>query len=142
MTTSSKSNGHTQAGQGARPTKPWMLWTGRVLSALPILGLLMSAGMKLSQNEELVTQFVNHLGYPASALVAIGVVELVCVVLYAIPFTSVLGAILLTGYLGGAIASHVRLSEAFVNPLVLGVLVWVGLYLRDARLRALLPLRR
>jgi hypothetical protein len=142
MTTNSKTNGHTQTGQGAGPAKPWMVWTGRVLSALPILGLLMSAGMKLSQNEEIVTQFVEHLGYPQSALMAIGVVELLCVVLYAIPFTSVLGAILLTGYLGGAIASHVRLSEPFLIPLALGVVVWVGLYLRDARLRALLPLRR
>lgn len=131
------SNTHSPAAQ-----KPWVTWAGRVLSALPALGLLMSAGLKLSQNPELVTNFVGHLGYPQSALVVIGVVELVCALLYVIPQTSVLGAILLTGYLGGAIATHVRISEGFVPALALGILVWTGLFLRDTRVRALLPLRR
>lgn len=141
MNTESKTNSRAQAGQGGA-TKPAVLWAGRVLSALPVLGLLMSAGMKLSQNPELVTNFVDHLGYPQSTLMVIGVVELVCALLYAIPQTSVLGAILLTGYLGGAVATHVRISEGFVPAALLGVLIWAGLFLRDARVRALLPLRR
>jgi hypothetical protein len=141
MTTNSKANGQPQAGQSGGPVKPWMLWTGRVLSALPVLMLLMSAGMKLLQRQEVVTEF-SRLGYPQSAIMAIGVVELLSVLLYAIPRTSVLGAVLLTGYLGGAVATHVRLSEAFAIPLVIGIVVWAGLFLRDARLRALLPLRR
>jgi hypothetical protein len=71
----------------------------------------------------------------------LGIVEIACTVVYAIPQTAVLGAILLTGYLGGAIATHVRLEEGFLPPVILGVLVWLGIYLRDARLRALLPFR-
>ncbi|XXT78028.1 DoxX family protein [Sorangium sp. So ce726] len=118
------------------------LWGGRVASALPVLGLVFSAGMKLSHNADLKAQFVGHLGYPESALTAIGAVELLCTILYAVPQTSVLGAVLLTGYLGGAIATHVRLGEQFVAVLVLGALVWGGLFLRDPRLRALLPLRK
>ena len=82
-------------------------------------------------------------GYPSGLIVPIGVVELACVVLYVIPRTAVLGAVLLTGYLGGAIATHVRLSDpSFAGPLIFGIMVWAGLYLREPRLRALLPLRR
>lgn len=142
MATNSKSNGHSQvAGEGGRPVKPAVLWAGRVLSALPVLVLLMSAGMKLSQSEEVVTQFAKF-GYPVNTLVAIGVVEIVCTLLYVIPQTSVLGAILLTGYLGGAVSTHVRVPDPFIAPIVIGIVLWLGLYLRDARLRALLPLRR
>jgi hypothetical protein len=101
----------------------------------------MSAGMKLSHSAQLVPQFVDKFGYRESSLGTIGAVELLCTVLYAIPQTSVLGAVLLTGYLGGAVATHVRVGDPFVAPLVLGVLVWAGLFLRDARLRALLPRR-
>jgi hypothetical protein len=74
-------------------------------------------------------------------LLGLGILELICAVIYVIPRTSMLGAILLTGYLGGAIATHVRVGEQFIMPAVLGVLIWGGLYLRDYRLRALLPLR-
>jgi hypothetical protein len=74
--------------------------------------------------------------------VGLGILELVCTVLYAIPRTAVLGAILLTGYLGGAIATHVRIGDDFTPPVIMALLLWGGLYLRDARLRALLPLRR
>jgi hypothetical protein len=82
-------------------------------------------------------------GYPASLIVPIGLLELICVVLYVIPRTAVLGAVLSTGYLGGAIATHVRVSDpAFVGALILGILVWAGLYLREPRLRLLLPLRK
>ena len=124
-------------------TQPrWMTWGGRVVSALPTLGLVGSGAMKLSGKPEIVDAFVNHMGFPAGVIAPIGVVELACVALYAIPQTSVLGAILLTGYLGGAVVTHVRIGDGFVAPVVFGVLVWAGLFLRDARLRALLPLRR
>jgi hypothetical protein len=113
-----------------------------VASALPVLGLLMSAGMKLSHNPEMVKNFVEKFGFPEGTMSPLGVVELTCAILYAVPQTSVLGAVLLTGYLGGAVATHVRVGEAFGPPVLLGVLVWLGLFLRDERLRALLPLRK
>ena len=119
-----------------------MLWGGRVMSALPILGLLASASMKLSHSPELVENFVNKEGFPENTILPIGITELLCVILYAIPRTSVLGAVLLTGYLGGAVVVHVRSGTGFLAPIVFGVLVWGGLFLRDARIRALLPLRR
>ncbi len=118
-----------------------MQWAGWGMSALPVLLLLFSGIMKLIKPANVVEGFV-HLGYPESLSLAIGIAELTSVVLYAIPRTSVLGAILLTGYLGGATASHVRIGEPFAMAIVMGVLVWGGLYLRDERLRALLPLRR
>lgn len=122
--------------------KKWMLWTGWGLSALPILMMLFSASMKLSHNPQMTDALVHKFGYAESAALGIGVVELLCVLLFAIPRTAVLGAILITGYLGGAVATHVRVNDNFVAPLLLGVVAWAGLYLRDARLRALLPLRQ
>ena len=119
-----------------------LLWAGRVVSAVPVLMLLISAAMKFTRSPEVAKQFVDHLGYREGALLGIGVLELVSVILYVVPQTSVLGAILLTGYLGGAVATHVRVGDAFVIPVALGVLVWLGLYLRDVRIRALLPLRK
>ena len=118
-----------------------MLWAGRILSALPVLMLLFSGVMKLVKPAAVLEGFVG-LGFPESFALGIGIVEIACAVLYVIPRTSVLGAILLTGYLGGATATHVRIGEPFFIPIVLGVLVWGGLYLRDERLRALLPLRQ
>jgi hypothetical protein len=97
--------------------------------------------MKLLKPAAVVEGFM-HLGYPESLSLGIGIAELTSVVIYVIPRTSVLGAILLTGYLGGATASHVRIGEPFFMAIVMGVLVWGGLYLRDDRLRALLPLRK
>ena len=117
-----------------------MLWAGYIISVLPVLMLLFSGVMKLMKPPSVVEGFVR-LGYPEGLALGIGVVELACAALYVIPRTSVLGAILLTGYLGGATATHVRIGEPFFAPIVLGVLVWGGLFLRDARLRALLPLR-
>jgi len=125
----------------AAPVSKKMLWTGRVISALPVLMLLFSAVMKLVKPAAVV-EGMTHLGYPDRLALALGIVELSCTVLYVIPRTAVLGAILLTGYLGGAIATHVRIGEQFIGPALFGVLVWLGLYLRDERLRALLPLRR
>jgi hypothetical protein len=125
---------------GIQPPK--MLWAGRALSALPVLAMLASASMKFAHSAQVVEQFTNKFGYPEGTLSALGVIELSCVVLYLVPQTAVLGAVLLTGYLGGAVATHVRVADMFLPPLVLGVIVWLGLYLRDARLRALLPLRK
>jgi DoxX-like family len=118
-----------------------MLWAGRITSALPVLLLLFSGVMKLTKPVSVVEGFVR-LGYPESLALGIGIVELGCAIVYVIPRSSILGAILLTGYLGGATATHVRIGEPFFIPIVLGMLVWGGLYLRDERLRALLPLRQ
>ncbi len=116
------------------------LWAGYIMAALPVLLLLMSGTMKIIAPPNVIEGFV-HLGYSESLAFGIGIVELLCVVLYIIPKTAVLGAILLTGYLGGATASHVRIGEPFHMAVLLGVLVWGGLFMRDARLRALIPLR-
>lgn len=127
----------------ARSPKRWERWTGRILTAVPILMMLLSASMKLTRQPQVVEEFVGKFGYAESALLGIALVEIACVVLYAIPHTAVLGAVLLTGYLGGAISTHVRIAdESFLLPLALGLIVWAGLYLREERLRALLPLRR
>ena len=121
----------------------WMVWTGRALSALPVLIMVFGASMKLAHAPSFTEQWTGKLGYPEHTATGIGLLEFVCVLLYVVPRTAVLGAVLVTGYLGGAIATHVRIGDpAFVTPLVLGVVAWVGLYLRDARLRALRPLWR
>jgi len=116
-----------------------MLWTGYIISALPVLMLLFSGIMKLMQPASVMEGFVR-LGYPENVALGIGVVELACVALYVTPHTSILGAILLTGYLGGATATHLRVGEPFFMPIVLGIMVWGGLFFRDARLRELIPL--
>jgi hypothetical protein len=126
----------------ATETNKAMLWGGRVLSALPVLGLLMSGSLKLMHKPELVTAFTTQFGYPEGTMTPIGIVEILSAIIYAVPQTSVLGAILLTGYLGGATATHVRVSQAFVSPVIMGIMVWAGLFLREPRLRALLPLRK
>lgn len=118
-----------------------LTWTGRVLSAIPVLMLTMSGAMKLMQAPELMEGFAKY-GYSPGAVQPLGVVELACVVLYAVPQTSVFGAILMVGYLGGATATHVIAGEAFFAPILVGVVAWAGLGLRDPRLRQLLPLRR
>jgi hypothetical protein len=120
----------------------WVVWTGRLLSALPVLLLAMSASMKVMGSPEVIAAFTKHFGYPESALLGIAAAEIGCAVLYVLPPTAVLGAVLMTGYLGGAVATHVRVGESFLIPLALGVLAWAALYLRDRRLQALLPLRR
>ena len=117
------------------------LWTGYVLSALPSLMLLFSATMKLVHPPQLDEGFV-HLGIPVSHAFGLGVLELSCTIIYLIPRTSVIGAILLTGYLGGAIQTHLRVGDAFVAQFIFGVVIWGGLYLRDVRLRALIPFRK
>jgi hypothetical protein len=116
------------------------IWAGRVISALPVLMLLVSGVMKLVKPDDLVKEFAR-LGYPEKLALGIGILEIACTVVYVIPRTAVLGAILLTGYLGGATATHVRIGDSFFAPVLVGVLVWTGLLLRDGRLRDLLPLR-
>ena len=117
-----------------------MIWVGRVVSAIPVLMLSLSASMKLTRSAAAVEGF-THLGWPDSLSFGLGIVELTCTILYVIPRTAVLGAILLTGYLGGATATHLRIGEPVYMAVLLGVLVWAGLWLREGRLRALIPLR-
>lgn len=129
-----------QSGTETGPVSKKMLWAGRIISALSVLFLLFSGVMTLTKLAPVVQGFAR-LGYPESVARPIGILLLVCTVVYAIPRTSILGAILLTGYLGGATATHVRVGEPFFFAIVVGVLVWAGLFLRDDRLRALVPLR-
>ncbi len=123
------------------PVSKKKLWAGRIISALPALLLLFSGVAKLMKPVPIVQGFA-HFGYPETLILGIGILEIACTIVYLIPRTSVLGAILLTGYLGGATATNVRVGDPlFFVPAVLGVLVWAGLFLREDRLRALLPLR-
>lgn len=120
------------------------LWTGRVLSGLVVLFMLFDSVTKILKAQQVIDATMR-IGFPLSTIVPIGVVLLVCNILYVLPRTSILGAILLTGHLGGAIAANVRAASPVFNtafPAVFGVLVWLGLYLREPRLRALLPVRR
>jgi hypothetical protein len=122
------------------------LWTGRILSGLVVFFLLVDAGFKLIRPLPApAVEAFGKLGYPVEFAAGIGILLLTCVALYLIPRTSILGAILLTGYLGGAVASHVRVGDPWFShalfPVYIGLLVWGGLYLRDQRLRALIPLR-
>lgn len=120
-------------------------WGSYVLSGLAILFLLFDSIVKVLKMDVAV-QGTAELGYPESQVVGIGLTALICTVLYAIPRTAALGAILLTGYLGGAIATHVRLENPLFShvlfPVYLALLIWGGLYLRDSSLRLLIPLRR
>ncbi|MEX0777996.1 MAG: DoxX family protein [Phycisphaeraceae bacterium] len=118
-----------------------MLWAGWIVGILPVLLLIMSATMKFVKPPEVAEGFA-HLGYPEHLALGLGILELACVIVYLVPQTAVLGAILLTGYLGGATATHVRVGDPFFMPIILGVLLWLGLFMRDRRLRALIPLRR
>ncbi len=117
------------------PQPRWMFWAGVVVSAIPVLMLTMSGVMMLRKAEAVMTGFTKY-GYPEDVITPLGVVVLACTILYIIPQTSVLGAILLTGYLGGAVATHVRAGENFVFAVVFGALVWLGLFLRDRRVRS------
>ena len=118
-----------------------ILWTGRILSAIPVLMLLMSGSMKLVKPPAVV-EGMTKLGWPDGYALGLGILEISCVVVYLIPRTSILGAILVTGFLGGATATHVRIGDpSFVGPVLLGVLAWLGIYLREGRLRPLVPLR-
>jgi hypothetical protein len=121
------------------------LWAGRVLSALPALFLLFDATLKFIKPQAVIDGTIA-LGYSPSAITPLGVVLLICTLLYIIPTTQVLGAILLTGYLGGAVATHVRHGDPLFShilfPTYLGVFLWLGLYLRDPALRNFIPFRK
>jgi len=121
-------------------TSKGSLWTGRVISTLIILFLAFDGVGKVMRVAQVRQAFVQ-LGFAESSIIPIGVLLLVCTLLYAIPQTSVLGAILLAAYLGGATVTHVHAGQPFYFPIVFGLLAWLGLYLREPRLRALVPLR-
>jgi DoxX-like family len=140
-------NGPIHSGHSAAqmvPVSKGRLWAGRIMSALPVLFLLMDGFMKLAKPDFVVKATVQ-LGYPENVIFGLGIVVLVCVILYVVPRTAVLGAILLTGYLGGAVATHVRVGDPLFShtlfPVYFAMLLWGGLYLREERLRALIPLR-
>jgi TRAP-type C4-dicarboxylate transport system permease small subunit len=125
----------------ATVSKP-ILWTARVMSALPVLLILLGSVMKLMKHPSVLEGFARA-GLPERLIVPVGLIELVCVVVYLIPRTSVLGAILMTGLLGGATITTLRVGDpTYPMPVILGMLAWGGLYLRDVRLRALIPLRK
>ncbi|MGD0990743.1 MAG: DoxX family protein [Candidatus Sulfotelmatobacter sp.] len=125
---------------GSSPSSKKMVWSGRIVSGLAISLFLFTAMFGLLK-PAMAAQGFAHYNYPDRALLPILIVELACVALYAIPRTSVLGAILLTGYLGGATATHVRVSEPFFLPILVGIAIWLGLFLREPRLRTIIPLR-
>ncbi|MER9104832.1 DoxX family protein [Mesorhizobium sp. M0011] len=129
------------------PVSPGALWTGRVLSGVIVLFMIFDGVIKLPPLD-VVTQTMVPLGWPADANVArmLGVIGLISTALYALPRTAVLGAILLTAYMGGAIATNVRVDNPLFSHILfgvyLGIILWGGLYLRDARVRALIPFSR
>jgi hypothetical protein len=125
----------TATGRGAS----W--WVSGATTVIVSLMFLMSGAMKLRGGPELDQGFA-HLGLPASMRVPLGILEIACVLVYLFPATSVLGAVLLTGYLGGAICTHWRVGDPFIVQILLGGFVWLGPYLREGRLKGLLPLRR
>jgi hypothetical protein len=122
-----------------------LIWAGRISTGLTVLFMLFDGISKLVM-EHHVVEATTKIGYPQEVIRPLGIVLLVCTILYAIPRTAVFGAILLTGYLGGAVASKVRMEDPIFSSILFGVyfgiLAWVGLYLRDERLRSLIPLRR
>ena len=127
------------------PVSSKRLWAGRIMSALPVLFLLFDGVIHIMRIPPVVEAFAK-LGYSISLAIPLGIIEIACIVLYVIPRTSVLGAVLLTGYLGGAVATNLRTgAPLFSNvlfPVYVGVLLWGGLYLRDNALRAVFPVRR
>ena len=134
------------AAQSQGSVRPrWMRWTGWGMTGFMIVFLLFDSVSKLVLEQHAV-EATTKIGYPLHGIHPLGIIGLACAILYAIPRTSILGAILLTGYLGGAIASKVRIEDPLFSSVLFGVyfgiLVWGGLYLRDERLRALIPLSR
>jgi hypothetical protein len=119
------------------------LWAARIIGGLPALFLLVDGAMKLAKPAFVVDATVK-LGYSESVIIPLGIVLVLCTILYLVPATTVLGAILLTGYLGGAVATHVRMGEdifSIIFPVIFGGLIWFALYLCEPRLRALIPAR-
>ncbi len=118
------------------------LWTGRMMSSLPVLLIIFGCILKLMKTPQVLEGFARA-GVPAQLIVPVGLIELICVITYLIPRTSVLGAILMTGLLGGATLTSLRVADpTYPMPVFVGMLAWGGLFFRDARLRALIPLRK
>jgi hypothetical protein len=126
--------------QPASPSKA-ALWSGRIVSAIPAAMLLLTGALKLIHPPMLEEGF-RRFGIPQEQMLGIGLLEIACTVLYVIPITSVLGSVLLTGYLGGAIMTGLRIGDSWALPLLIGVFVWGGLWLRNPRVSSLLPLVR
>jgi hypothetical protein len=116
-------------------------WTSWVISALVAAMFLFSSAMKVVGGPEVEKGFA-HLGLPTTMALPLAILEAACVIVYLIPATAVLGAVLLAGYLGGAICTHWRVGDPFVTHVVLGLALWLAIWLREPRLHALLPLRR
>ena len=129
-----------QSATEASPISKKAVWTGRIISGVVVLFMLFNCALGLMKPDFVRAGFA-HLGYPDRLASGVAILMFLCTVIYAIPQTSILGVILLTGYLGGATASHLRIGEPFYLPIVVGVLVWLGVYLREERLRSLVPLR-
>lgn len=125
------------------PSKPskGIFWTSIVLSAIPVALLLFSAVLKLTKSPQVVQGF-TQMGFSESVIIPIGITELLCTLIYLVPRTSVFGAVLLAGYLGGATVSNLRAGQSIWIPIACGVLLWLGLWLREPRLQALTPLRK
>lgn len=125
----------------AAKSAPATPWAGRIVTAIPVLFLAFDTVIKLLQLQPVAESFAR-LGYPTSSAVVVGTLELVCLALYLLPRTALVGVVLLTGYLGGAVASHLRVGDPLLShilfPTYVAALLWVGLVLRDARLRSLL----
>ncbi|MEP7125449.1 MAG: DoxX family protein [Byssovorax sp.] len=123
------------------PLSKASIWTGRVLSGVGVLFMIMDTGMKLVQSP-MAVKGTTELGYPASVIFTLGLIQLVCLIVYLVPRTAVLGAILFVGYLGGAVATHVRVGNPLFShvlfPIYIAAFLWIGLGLRDPRVRALL----
>jgi hypothetical protein len=128
------------AESNAAPKSKAMFWAGWVLSILPCGLLLFCAAGKFAGGKDLGDGFA-HLGWPIGLAITLGIIELVATIVYLVPPTAVLGAILLTGYMGGAMATHLRIEEPVFVQFGVGVVLWLGLYLREPRLRALIPFR-
>ena len=140
ITNAVQSETHDRASTPSR----FQVWAGRIISALPAVFLLFDGIMKIVKPAVVIEATVK-LGYPEGVILGLGVVLIVCTLIYLIPRTAVLGAILLTGYLGGAVATHVRVGDPLfpvIFPVILGTMLWGGLYLRNERLRKLIPVQR
>ena len=118
-----------------------VVWTGRVITIVVSLLFFFSAAMKFVGGAA-VKEGMAHLGLPESMIIPLGILELACAVVFLIPATSVLGAILLAGYMGGAICTHWRVGDPFVGQIAIALVIWLAIYLREPRLKALIPLRK
>ena len=118
-----------------------MVWVGRIVSALVVLFLIAGSSYGLIKHEELAPQMAA-MGFSASLGIKIQITCIICALIYAFPRTAILGAILLTGYFGGATLAHIRIGEPFFAPVIVAVLAWGGIFLREEKLRSLIPLRK